>query len=151
PQAGGLLRHHTGALVLQRQHRRVDRAQGQRLEGQPERRVPDGVGAWKQRRDSLVRVSTRLALVGDLQLRVAYPKIMWRRVSATWLCSLGTSIAVACPFPLDSPEAIFRRSSSLTSRLVSATCRNLCHAASALPSASLIPSRPKRWWKACRQ
>src|SRR6202521_4505028 len=154
PQEVRDLLHDTCAAVLHREHRDVDRSHGQRLEGQPEGGEADSFGAFEQHRDGLIRVRARFPLIGDL-----HPKMRCRRVSATWLVSWSWSVTggwplvswplVSMPFGSCAP-AILRRSSSVTSFLVSATLRQRWQASSALCPASVIPIRPSRWWKAWR-
>lgn len=66
PQHIGHLLHDAGAAVLHGQHRRIDSAHRERLEGQPKRRIADRVRSREDRGNSLVRIRARFALVGNL-------------------------------------------------------------------------------------
>ena len=80
PQQVGHLLDDARAAVLDRQHGGVDGAHREGVEGKAEGRKTEPLRVGKDRRDGLVRIRARLALVGDF-----HPKIKWRSVSATWL------------------------------------------------------------------
>ena len=80
PQEVRHLLHDARTAVLHGQHGSLDRTHRERVERQAESRKADSLGVRKERRDGLVRVRPRLALVGNL-----HPKIRCRSVSATWL------------------------------------------------------------------
>src|SRR5690348_10351424 len=145
PQEVGHLLHDPGARVFDREHSGIDRAHLQRVERQAKRGKAGRLTIREERCHRLVREGSGLPLVRDL-----HPKIRCRSVSATWLWSDSWSVTGGWPLPswplLSDIAAILRRSSSLTSFLVSASCRNRCHAASALgASESVMPSRFRRW------
>src|SRR5438094_980319 len=146
PQQVRHLLHDACAAVLDRQNRGVDGAHLERFERQPKSRIAGSLRVGKDRRDRLVRVGAGLSLIRNF-----HPKIMCRIASATWLWSCSWSVTGGCPLPswplvpfVSAIAAILRRSSSVTSFLVSASTRNRCHASSSLPSARVMPKRLSR-------